>query len=172
MKDEKRMKRRDPDLFYPLSSILYPSSFILHPSSLIPHPSSFLNTSFFLQHAARLNSRARINRRATFFDVANDPILVYYERCPATETLGLIEDAVFFDHSSFEITQERKAYTELFRPMSISGNTINTNSKDLCFCFVEFCDISLIRFHLLFSATGEGEHKECQHDIFFSFEVA
>ncbi len=57
------------------------------------------------QYVACFGSGGGIDRYVPFVDVLNDPVLVDYKCGAITKALRLIEKAVIFHNSSFEIAQ-------------------------------------------------------------------
>ena len=125
------------------------------------------------QNIARFGGAGWIDSRTSFVDVANDPLFVDHESCAIAEAPLFIEDSVVLHHTAFdEVAKYRKGNSNLLCKLVISGNAVNTETEDLRVGCFEFGDISLIRFHLLRSTTGERQHISRQHDVLLAFEVA
>ena len=125
-----------------------------------------------MEHVARLDDTCRIDRDVAFVDVSNDAFFVDQEGGAISKALLLVEDAIVFYGSAFEITEDGKCNSELFCEFAVGGNAVDTHSKDLSLISFELGDISLIRLQFLRSTTGKGEHVNRQYDIFLTFEIA
>jgi len=124
-----------------------------------------------LEHVTGVDDGRRIDRDVTFVDVANDSFFIDQESGAISEALLFVEDAIVFDDSAFEITEDRKGNSDLFCEFAVSGNTVNTHSEDLGVVAFEFGDISLIRLQLLRSTTGERQYIDRKYDVLLSFEI-
>jgi hypothetical protein len=60
----------------------------------------------------------------------------------------------------------------LFGEFFVSGDTVNTEAKNLRVGGFEFCDISLIRFKFLRSTTCERQYINREYDVLLAFEIA
>ena len=124
-----------------------------------------------LQDVTCVNDRRWIDRDVSFVDVLNDSFFIDHEGSAVTETLLFVEDAVVFDDSAFEVTEDGEGNSDLFCEFAVGGNTVNTHAEDLRVGGFEFGDISLIRLQFLRSTTGECQHVNRQHDVFLAFEI-
>ena len=125
-----------------------------------------------LKHVTRVDNRRRIDRDVSFVDVLNDAFFIDYEGGTVSETLLFVEDAVVFDDSTFEITEDRECNADLFCEYAVGGNTVNTHTENLRFGRFELGDISLIRLQFLRSTTGERQYVDRKYDVFLTFEIA
>ena len=124
------------------------------------------------QYVAGFGGRGWIDRHAAFVDVLNNSLLVDDECGSIAEALFFIKDSVIFHHSSLEITEQWKRYTDVLCKTAVGRNAVDADAEDLSLCSFEFSDISLIRLQFFRSTTGESQHIEGQHHIFLSPEVA
>ena len=125
-----------------------------------------------LEDVTGLNDSGRIDRHVSFVNVPDDAFFVDQEGGAISKALLLVEDAIVFNDSAFEIAEYGKCNSELFCKFAVGGNAVDTHSKDLSLISFEFGDISLIRLQFLRSTTGKGEHVDRQYDIFLTFEIA
>jgi hypothetical protein len=125
-----------------------------------------------LEHVASFNNSGRIDRHVSFVNVPDDAFFIDQEGGAISKTLLLVEDAIVFNHSAFEIAENGKCNSDLFCEFAVGGNAVDTHSKNLSLVGFEFGDISLIRLQFLRSTTGKGEHIDRQYDIFLTFEIA
>ena len=125
-----------------------------------------------LEHVARVDDACRIDSDVSFVDVLNDAFFVDQEGGAISKALLLVEDAIVFNDSAFEIAEDGKCNSELFCEFAVGGNAVDTHSEDLSLISFELGDISLIRLQFLRSTTGKGEHVDRQYDIFLTFEIA
>ena len=112
------------------------------------------------QDIAGFRSGGWIDRDAPFIDVLNDPLFVDDERCSIAEALFFIKDSVVLHHSSLEITEQWKRYTNVLCKAAVGGNAVDADAENLRLCSFEFGDISLIRLKFFRSTTSEGQHIE------------
>lgn len=125
-----------------------------------------------LEDVTGLNDCGRIDRHVSFVNVPDDAFFIDQEGGAISKALLLVEDAIVFDDSAFEIAEDGKCNSELFCEFAVGGNAVDTHSEDLSLISFEFGDISLIRLQFLRSTTGKGEHVDRQYDIFLTFEIA
>jgi hypothetical protein len=125
-----------------------------------------------LEHVTGVNDSGRIDRHVSFIDVPDDAFFIDQEGGAISKALLLVEDAVVFNNSAFEIAEDGECNSELFCEFAVGGNAVDTHSEDLSFVSFELGDISLIRLQFLRSTAGKGEHINRQHDIFLTFEIA
>lgn len=125
-----------------------------------------------MEHVTCLHNSSRIDGDVSFIDVLDDAFLIDQERGPVSKTLLFVKDTISLDYGAFEIAEEWKRDFELFCEFTVGGNTVYTQAKNLGVGCFELCDISLIRFELLRSTTGERQHVDRQHDILLAFEIA
>ena len=104
--------------------------------------------------------------------MSNDAFLIDQERGAIAKALLLVEDAIIFHDSAFEIAEYRKRDSNLLREFAVGGDTVDTHSENLSFVCFEFGDISLIRLQFLRSTTCEREHVDREYDVFLPFEIA
>jgi len=84
-----------------------------------------------LQNVTRVHHGRRIDRDVSFVDVSNDAFFIDQEGGAVAKALLFVEDAVILDHGAFEIAQERERYLELFGKLTVGGNAVDTQSKNL-----------------------------------------
>jgi len=125
-----------------------------------------------LEHVTGLDDSGRIDRHVSFVNVPDDAFFIDQEGGAISKALLLVEDAIVFNYSAFEIAENGKCNSELFCEFAVGGNAVDTHSEDLSLIRFELGDISLIRLQLLRSTTGKGEHIDRQYDIFLTFEIA
>jgi len=125
-----------------------------------------------LKDVTGLDDSSRIDRHVSFVNVPDNAFFIDQEGGAISKTVFLVEDAVVFNHSAFEIAEYRECNSELFGEFAVGGNAVDTHSEDLSLVCFEFGDISLIRLQFLRSTTGKGEHIDRQYDIFLTFEIA
>jgi len=123
------------------------------------------------QDVARVERSRRIDRYVPLVYMLNNPGLIDYKRSAIAKALRFVENSVILNHCSFEVAEEWEGNADVLRKAFVSGNAVDANAEDLCFCALEFGDISLIRLQLFRSTTGEGEHVKCQDHIFLALEV-
>ena len=83
------------------------------------------------QQVARIGGTCRIDRYITFIDVLDDPFLVYHEGGAISESLLLIENAIVFNDCPLKVAEEWKSNADLFGELTVGGNTVDTNTKNL-----------------------------------------
>lgn len=98
-------------------------------------------------------------------------MLVDHECGAVRVALGIIVNAVFLNHSAFEIAEYGKSQAEFFCPVSVCRCAVNADSEDLGVGAFEFRNISLILSQLFLSPTSESKHIKSQHHIFLALEV-
>jgi hypothetical protein len=125
-----------------------------------------------LEDVTGINDSGRIDRHVSFVNMLDDAFFIDQEGGAISKALLLVEDAIVFNDSAFEIAEDGKCNSELFCEFAVGGNAVDTHSEDLSLISFEFGDISLIRLQFLRSTTGKGEHVDRQYDIFLTFEIA
>ena len=125
-----------------------------------------------LEHVTRVDNTRRIDRDVSFVDVLNDSFFIDHESRTISEALFFVEDAIVFDDSAFEITEDWESNSNLFCEFAIGGNTVNTHSENLRVGGFEFGDISLIRLQFLRSTAGKRQDVDRQYDVLLSFKIA
>ena len=83
------------------------------------------------EHVTRLDDAAWIDRDIPFVNVSNDAFFIDHECGAITEALLLIEDTIIFDHSAFEIAEDRKRNSNLLCKFAVGGNTVYTHAENL-----------------------------------------
>ena len=124
-----------------------------------------------LEHVTGLDHSGRIDRHVSFVNVPDDAFFIDQEGGAISKALLLVEDAIVFNYSAFEIAENGKCNSELFCEFAVGGNAVNTHAENLSLVVFEFGDISLIRLQFLRSTTSERQHINCQHDVFLAFEI-
>ena len=99
----------------------------------------------FLKCAARLVGTRWINRRSPLLDVSDDSVFVDDESSATANESLLIEDAIGFDHLSFDVAEQGKGHSDVFFKALVGSKAVNTDADDLCIGLLEIGDISLIR---------------------------
>jgi len=97
------------------------------------------------QNIARIIGRRGIDCDIAFVDMLNDSGFVDDKRGSIAKALRFVEDAVILNYCSFEIAEEWKSNADVLGKTFVGRNTVDANTKDLCFSAFEFGDISLIR---------------------------
>lgn len=83
------------------------------------------------EHVTRLDSGARVDGDVPFVNVSNDAFFIDHEGGAISKALLFVEDAIVFDDSAFEVTEQRKRNPNLFCEFAVGGNTVYTQSKNL-----------------------------------------
>lgn len=113
----------------------------------------------------------RVYGCVALFDMSDDAFLVDDEGCASGEAHLFAQYSVGFRYLTFEVAQQREGDADVFGESLVGGKAIDADSEYLSFRSFEFGDIRLIRLQLLRSASGEGQHIKCQHDIFLALEI-
>ena len=124
------------------------------------------------ERITRVDHGRRIDRDVSFVNLPNDAFFIDQEGGAISKALFLVEDAIVFNDSTFEIAENRKCNSELFCEFAVGGNAVDTHSEGLSLIAFELGDISLIRLQLLRSTPGEGQYVNRKYDVFLAFEIA
>ena len=98
-----------------------------------------------LEYVTRVSDGGWIDGGVSFVNVPDDAFFIDQEGGTIAEALLLVKDAVVFDDSAFEITEDRESHSQLLCEFTVSRNTVNTHSENLGLVAFKFGDISLIR---------------------------
>ena len=121
--------------------------------------------------AGRFRPR-RIDGRIALLDVDDPTFFIDHESGSIGHPDFGQQDAVIGGYLTFgEIAEEGKLHAILGSEFFLGWGIVCTDSKNLGFRSIKFCDTRLVREHFLGSATGEGGRKEGKNDIAFAAEI-